>query len=301
MTDIDGKYKFDLLPLGSHALTPSLGEMTFSPASRNIYVTLFSEVYPDQDFRGSITCSPPRILLLVGGLATLPHEVYEQRLDSTKAFFNDLQSAIRKEVCYDDVLVFSYVGMDDDLVPKPYLGEHTRQELSITLGKMSATIGKILQKPKYSSAKIDLIGHSLGGVVSLGYVQEYWHRPSDVSRIGHVITLDSPVNGSERFNRLHSLAKFLERPRGRDSDGSESFQLFMTGLHVPDASGIVQRISGIPALLLAGMAENRESTTKMNFLFASALARKYGILVWTMTNCDEKAILPTDALIPGWN
>src|SRR5207248_9480755 len=59
-------------------------------------------------------------------------------------------------------------------------------------------------------AMFDIIGHSLGGAVALSYMREYFERP-DGARIRHLITLDSPVNGSS-YSTLLAAGNILDAP-----------------------------------------------------------------------------------------
>ncbi len=123
-----------------------------------------------------------------------------------------LASSSRTEVLdadhlgYDpgSVTAFSYAGrvaapgIDDDprRDQQPYGPEHTWQGP----GPAAALLAEQLraQAIREPGRAVDLIGHSMGGVVILHYLLEH-HDPYDTTLppIGHVVTIGSPLRGSD--------------------------------------------------------------------------------------------------------
>ncbi|OGY09290.1 MAG: hypothetical protein A2782_00150 [Candidatus Blackburnbacteria bacterium RIFCSPHIGHO2_01_FULL_43_15b] len=126
-----------------------------------------------------------RTLILLQGINT----AYASREETFRDLLPELSGL------YSRVVHYSY-NLED---PGNYEREHTFQYLSRSVAAL-ANIVK-LETLRCPGASIDLIGHSLGGLVALTYVGAR-ERELETARIKHVITLDSPVNG----NSQHTLA-----------------------------------------------------------------------------------------------
>lgn len=118
-----------------------------------------------------------------------------------------------------------------------------------------------------SEAQFDLIGHSLGGVVALRYLSLYGSTPQG-RHVRHVITLDSPVNGTSHA-RLVMAAAVLGQTRLVGSP---------TGLYLA--------------------AQGRNSGTRASNI---ALVRRLAptTTVTTLASADDWIVPPGDAEIPG--
>lgn len=77
----------------------------------------------------------------------------------------------------------------------------------------SEWLSKVLAhlKKNYNAKSINLVGHSMGGVVSLKYIEDYQDE-NKYPRINKLITLGSPFDGiySEEYFRLHRDAAAID-------------------------------------------------------------------------------------------
>lgn len=214
---------------------------------------------------------PRRVLLLLAGMSTSSSDV--------RKMYTSILSQIGGQ--YDDILYFSYRGDGADYQPlDTYIG----------VWNSSQVLRKQVEDyvSKYPNAKIDLIGHSLGGVVAMNYVSVAGLRAPVAGHIGIVITLDSPVNGSSLLNiRLKS-----------DNWTRLSGNLGEVLTRLPNIWGM-NGVTSQAALDLADMAKDQTGLEYENAASIRALKSK-GVTVWTLTNADDNYILVSDAIVEGF-
>lgn len=201
-----------------------------------------------------------RVLILLQGLGTKSKDqaqVWSQIVSNV----SDLYSGI-VYFSYNDIPVYgsqdTQNGIFDNHIPQLY-------DLIENCGKSG----------KWQS--FDLIGHSMGGVVAWEYVKKYGLISSSAGLVKHVITMDSPVNGS--------------------------FNLYMLNHKLPGIPQLVvdfmnQTFTGLSAEEMAASEDRRKKNTDDNKKVAELLSQK-GTGVWTITNVDDWAITLDDAVIPG--
>lgn len=132
----------------------------------------------------------------------------------------------------------------------------------------------------------DLIGHSLGGVVAFKYVASYG-LTKDPGRVRHVVTLDSPVNGSQRAYQLRSSPQSLDQ--AVVGPAIQAFgRLFL----------ISEGDQTSPAEI-AEMYRARDVTTAHSNERTVQLLLQKGTHVVTLTNRDDLVVPADDALIPA--
>lgn len=122
-----------------------------------------------------------RTLILLQGINT----TYASREETFRDFLPELGEF------YSRVVHYSY-NLEDS---GNYEREHTFQHLS----KSVAALANIVKQEtlRCSGVSIDMVGHSLGGLVALTYVGAREHE-METTHIKHLITLDSPNNGNSQ-------------------------------------------------------------------------------------------------------
>ena len=172
-------------------------------------------------------------------------------------------------------------------------GRYTEEDtgLSITSNHVPVLrefISNCLARPD-NFTSIDLIGHSLGGVVALDYIKQYGLTGTHAGYIKHVITLDSPVNGSSR-----ACIKFFQP--------AECIDGFLNETILPPILNVANYWFGLQAeseasRILAERRLYRISELRNNVWAVKELERN-GIEVWTITNWDDYVIPADEAIIP---
>lgn len=121
------------------------------------------------------------ILVVVQGIGSSSNTAQET--------FADILSGMSQR--YDHLVAFSYAAPG-----QPYTPGDTLQNLSRSADAMHRLIADRISQ--CDGATIDIIGHSMGGVVALDYLFTTIEpqRTNEGSHIKHLITLDSPVRGS---------------------------------------------------------------------------------------------------------
>ncbi len=113
----------------------------------------------------------------------------------------------------DSVTAWSYAGRDPDAGgdrddPRrdqaPYGPEHTWDGVDRAARLLAEQLRA--QHAREPGRPVDLLGHSMGGVVSLWYLLVY-HDPYDptLPQIGHVVTVASPLQGSDAASLAEAL------------------------------------------------------------------------------------------------
>jgi pimeloyl-ACP methyl ester carboxylesterase len=98
-------------------------------------------------------------------------------------------NAVTGQIPYAGIDQFSYSLTD----PRVYSGQDTDQALAQSV---EALHGMVMREiAACPGVQLDLVGHSLGGVVAQQYLSTYGPSTPEGSHIYHVATLDSPVNG----------------------------------------------------------------------------------------------------------
>lgn len=124
----------------------------------------------------------------------------------------------------------------------------------------------------YGLADFDLVGHSMGGVIALEYIKAFGLIGDQAGWVHHVVTMDSPVNGSINL-----------------ATGNIT--------HLPWASTAWQSQA---AQDMALSSKQREDKTAENLTLAQRL-REAGTYVWTATNVDDLAVPISDSVIVGYD
>ena len=132
----------------------------------------------------------PNHLILIPGLASSSHSPV---LDPAHLGYHP-----------HSVTAFSYAGRQDGVGPAadprrdqlPYGPEHTWDGPRPAAERLAAQLRA--QAAREPGRAVDLIGHSMGGLVILHYLLEH-HDPYDrtLPPIGHVVTIGSPLRGSD--------------------------------------------------------------------------------------------------------
>jgi pimeloyl-ACP methyl ester carboxylesterase len=151
--------------------------------------------------------------------------------------------------------------------PAPYQAADTYTALPThAVNALHRTIDDALAR--CPGAHIDLIAYSLGGAVAIRYLAAYRFSP-ELHNIGHVVTLDSPVNGTS-YDQLIVLAAALNQGR----------------------------LLGSPTGKFLA-AEHRDPSTRTgNQSLARALTPMTRVL--TLASRDDLVVPPGDAEIPGF-
>jgi hypothetical protein len=96
----------------------------------------------------------------------------------------------------DGVTRFSYAGLDADGSPRPYEPQDTFAGVDAAAARLAEQLRE--QAVREPGRAVDLVGHSMGGVVILRYLTRY-HDPYDTSLppVGAVVTVASPHRGTD--------------------------------------------------------------------------------------------------------
>ncbi|GAB4575355.1 MAG: hypothetical protein Kow0077_26450 [Anaerolineae bacterium] len=165
------------------------------------------------------------------------------------------------EDLYSGVVYFSYSATD----PVCYTPIDTHKSVWHHHRKLLYNLLAFCADQGYRS--FDLIGHSLGGVVATEYLIYFGLRGPQAGWVRHVITLDSPVNGSSRaaFN---------------DFTYRETFASL-----------------GIQAMLeIADLYLNREHYARVKQRILAEL-HEQGVSYWNLTSLDDWVVPVQDAIL----
>ena len=206
--------------------------------------------------------SSDRYLILLSGLGS----------DSGSRFctWYDLRAVVFSADLYapDHVVYFSYRG-----VGQAYTAEDTYKHLDLTVEVLKQHVDQILQGNP--NAKIDIAGHSLGGLVTFSFVRQYGLTAGYRGKILHAAPLDGPVNGL-------SLAMYLSQSPQSQQDIRNSWGGdFLSSDIWTDMSDLAET----PAATIVG-----------NRIAAKSLADA-GTMVKTFTNENDLGVSTVDASI----
>jgi pimeloyl-ACP methyl ester carboxylesterase len=177
---------------------------------------------------------------------------------------------------YSGIVYFSYSG-----TPNSYTEADTRESI---WGHHIVILHDLIDACRADSRwrSFDLVGHSQGGVVATEYIRRYGLTGNQQGLAKHVITLDSPVNGSSMLYKLNFEAALI----------AEWMRNILQGVWlVPDYTGQSARE-------MAANYANRNSVVSLNLSLAKELGRK-GTEFWTLTNYEDFAIPRDDAIVSG--
>ncbi|MBI4312223.1 MAG: hypothetical protein HY681_10635 [Chloroflexi bacterium] len=136
---------------------------------------------------------PARKVILISGLSSQSNDPYGSFADTIDASTGIAPVRLRPV----DFLGFSYSGEydglgDPDAILLPFFGpEDTCAGIQSAADSLQDIVGA------YEDVTFDIIGYSLGGVVAAYYAAT--RPPAELRRIHSIITLDSPLQGKNRF------------------------------------------------------------------------------------------------------
>lgn len=131
-------------------------------------------------------------------------------------------------------------------------------------------------------ATIDLIGHSLGGVVAFDYIKQ---NGSIDGRVRHVITLDSPINGSYNLCSINFSDVIPDICRNILANIADAVTQILWGYQSQSVTGVD-----------LGQRWQQQSTIVPENLTRVKELRRMGIVVYTLTNRDDGVIYKREAL-----
>jgi pimeloyl-ACP methyl ester carboxylesterase len=128
----------------------------------------------------SPTCQDRRLILLSG--------LGSSSADAATTW-SGVTNAVNGQVPYAGIDFFSYNSTD----PRVYSALDSQQAIAQSV---QALHGMVMREiAACPGVQLDLVGHSLGGVIAKQYLETYGPSTPEGSHIQHVATLDSPVNG----------------------------------------------------------------------------------------------------------
>ena len=218
-----------------------------------------------------------RALVLIQGFTT--HA--DNRFDYDEAWASVMANTSR---IYGYFIYFSYSDTD----PMVYEASDTYQGiwnhhvpiLRDTLSGCRAELGEV---------SFDLIGHSMGGVVAMEYIKHDGLSGAQVGWVKHVITLDSPVNGSSLADAGEQLLLIVLM-----------IEAYKTGTNVETMVAIMPDVVDSQSVRdMAAMHSDRENYVFANRRSAEVLASK-GVSIWTIGNLEDAVVPPEDSVIDGY-
>jgi pimeloyl-ACP methyl ester carboxylesterase len=206
--------------------------------------------YPIQPGRGD----SGRVLVLLRGINTAAEQVTEQA-EHWRYLVDGLADL------YSGIVYFSYNAVD----PEAYTETNTHHSLWHHHRPLLYNLLASCYDQGYRS--FDLVGHSLGGVVATEYLILYGLTGPQAGWVRHVVTLDSPVNGSSRA----AVSDFAYRDWYADQ--------------------------GIQSMLeLADLYLNRDHYERVKLRILNDL-RASGIVYWNLTSVDDWVVPVEDAIL----
>ena len=195
-----------------------------------------------------------RVLVLLRGINTSATSCADQ-IDHWRFIVDDISDL------YSGIVYFSYSSTD----PAAYTDKDTHEGVWTHHRQLLYNLLAGCYDQGYR--EFDLIGHSLGGVVATEYLTVYGLTGPQAGWVKHVITLDSPVNGSSRA-------------AARNFAYQEMYQEM-----------------GIQAMLdIADMYLNREHYERVKARLLDQL-REAGVVYWNLTSVDDWVVPVEDAIL----
>ncbi len=195
-----------------------------------------------------------RVLVLLRGLNTAAATVTDQT-DHWRYLVDGIADL------YSGIAYFSYSATD----PEAYSEADTHH--SVWQHHRPLLYNLLASGYDQGYRSFDLVGHSLGGVVATEYLIHYGLSGPQAGWVRHVVTLDSPVNGSSRA----ALNDFAYRDWYADQ--------------------------GIQAMLeLADLYLNRDHYERVKLRILDDL-RARGIAYWNLTSVDDWVVPVGDAIL----
>ncbi len=201
LTDAAGSYTFTNLIAGSYTLAPALSGYAFSPLTRTVSVP---PSRTGEDFVG-IHVNRPVILLLGGGAsANWLCFLYEITCNDPNAWYWMPLPQIPIAQRYYNRLVnrFNAAGYTESNHYFSVLFYDWRKPLADNVETLKTRVDWL--KKATGAEEVDLIGHSMGGLVARAYVQSSAYADD----VAHLITLGSPHQGAAKFYPYWEAASF---------------------------------------------------------------------------------------------
>lgn len=197
-TDTDGQFRLADLPAGAYTITPAKAGYTFSPPSRTVAAPPGAA---GQDFTASGAGFRRPVILLPGMGASVNWGcfLYENSCDDP-AQWDWTPTARRFYQPLLDRLAAAGYSQDNHYLTVQFYD--WRQPLAANVAVLKSTVDAL--KAATGGAEVDLIGHSMGGLLGRAYVQgnSYGHD------VAHLITLGSPHQGAARAYPFWQAAYF---------------------------------------------------------------------------------------------
>ncbi|MBX7234488.1 MAG: carboxypeptidase regulatory-like domain-containing protein [Caldilineales bacterium] len=187
-TDDDGNYTLTGLQAGSYAVTPSKPGYTFAPANRTLTGP------PDAvgaDFIASETTTRRPILVIPGMFASFSWQCVFGGAGcepESWGWFTPIAESFYRPLL-DQLAAAGYSETNGNLKVLFY---DWRQPMATNVGLVRDSIQSL--KAQTGAARVEVVGHSMGGLLGRAYVQSH----SCAADVAHLITLGSPHRGAAR-------------------------------------------------------------------------------------------------------
>jgi pimeloyl-ACP methyl ester carboxylesterase len=199
-------------------------------------------------------------LILLQGLGT--------QYSDAPPYFADILAALKGQVTYANYSYFSY-NADNS---QNYSYQDSVQSLSRGVEALHRTMSREISQ--CDGVTVDLVGHSMGGLVALRYLTTYGPNTAEGSHVRHLVTLDSPLNGVSQ-TQLASLA--------------QTATLFGVDISGVVASDAVRDLVAI---------YNNPATPQQNLSTARALSGS--IVIGTLGSDDDMIVPYASSVIAGY-
>ena len=204
LTDSRGNYTISSVITGTYTVTPSLPGYTFTPPSRTVSVP------PDatgMDFIGEQTEIRP--IILIPGMSASANWacfLFEQTCDNPAAWHWMPTESMPIALDYYSTLISNlaqagYTTANNYLTVFFYDWRRPLSENALVLRDRIAEV-----KTATGANQVDLIGHSMGGLVSRAYIQSDFYNYD----VAHLITLGSPHMGAVKSYPYWEAAYFYQ-------------------------------------------------------------------------------------------
>jgi len=225
-----------------------------------------------------------RILVLINGINTSAKS-YDEMAEGWKYLTDEVSDV------YGGYVYFSYDGRTS---PSRYEAESTYLSIRFHhVPLLRDILESCTTQPKLRSGRdykglvdsFSLVGHSMGGVVAFEYLKEFESSNQGNDWVTHVVTLDSPVNGS-------STAAFYNTTSIKPAIIVLPWYL-VPSLNYADT---IQHSEAVTEM--AARAESGSFVRTFNARFAQEMLER-GIEIFNLTNYDDTFVTLEDALITG--